>query len=98
MRVIPCPTIATEIALGAGLPMGRAVSPSRKLDYLFNRLIRMSRHRRLAADARPRYTSFPMLEPRDASLLRHRAHERMRQWFWLERSLPNPLGRYPARP
>ena len=59
MRVIPCPTIATEIALGAGLPMGRAVSPSRKLDYLFNRLLRMSRHRRLAADARPRYTCFP---------------------------------------
>jgi hypothetical protein len=51
MLVITCPTTATEIALGAVPPMGQVVSPSRKLDYIFNRVLRMSRHRRLATDA-----------------------------------------------
>ena len=32
-------------------PMGQVVSSSRKLDYIFNRVLRMSRHRRLASDA-----------------------------------------------
>ena len=35
----------------------------------------MSRHRRLAADAAAALYMLPMPEPRDASVLRHRAHE-----------------------
>ena len=75
MLAITCPTIFTEIALGAGLPMGQVVSPSRKLDYIFNRVPRMSLHRRLAADVAAVLYMHPMLEPRNASLLRHRAEE-----------------------
>jgi hypothetical protein len=75
MLVITCPTTATEIALGAVPPMGQVVSPSRKLDYIFNRVLRMSGHRRLASDAAAELYMLPMPEPRDASLLPHRAHE-----------------------
>ena len=75
MLVITCPTIATEIVLGAVPPMAQVVSPSRKLDYIFNRVPRMSLHRRLAADVAAVLYMHPMPEPRNASLLRHRAEK-----------------------